>query len=216
MGNDLGKELMKKKYKKKEVVGLRKQGIPEIPKSVRQLQCRELILAENDITSLPDELGKLARIEVLDLGNNRINHVPPALGDLAPTLRELWLCNNKLFFTAPLTPNLGKLRLLQKLDPSGNQLEEPPAELGQLSALQYLDISGNSLQVFPPEFGNLRALLIFKAENNRLRALAPEVGNLTELSEWYLANNALSRLPPQIGNLRNLQVCAFPLSPLSL
>jgi len=206
MGNDLGKELMKKKYKKKDIVDLRKQAIPEIPKSVRQLLCRELILAENDITSIPEEIGKLVNLEVLDLGNNRINHLPPAIGDLGGTLRELWLTNNKLFFSGPLTPNLGKLKNLVKLDLSGNQLEELPAEMGQMVLLQYLDISNNSLQVFPPEFGNMRALLIFKADNNRIRALPPEVGNLTALTEWSLGHNALTRLPPQIGNLQQLQV----------
>lgn len=206
MGNDLGKDLMKKKYKRAEVVDLRKQGVQEIPKSVRQLQCRELILAENDITSLPDEIMKLPKLEVLDLGSNRINQLPPAVSDLAGTLRELWLGNNKLFFTAPLTPNLGQLRLLQKLDLSNNQLEELPTELGQLERLQYLDISNNGLQVFPPEFGNLRALIVFKADANKLRALAPEIGNFVELREWYLGNNNLSRLPPQIGNLQNLEV----------
>ena len=55
------------------------------------------------------------------------------------TLRELYLANNKLFFT-PITPAIGQLKALTRLDLSGNQLEEIPPELGYCSALEFLDL----------------------------------------------------------------------------
>lgn len=70
MGNSLAKEF--DKLKKKEVVDLRKRGIAEIPTQIGNLKvCRELILAENDITSIPEEIGKLPALQILDISQNR-------------------------------------------------------------------------------------------------------------------------------------------------
>jgi len=71
----------------------------------------------------------------LDLSKNRINNIPPSIGDLK-TLQELFLANNKLFFT-PLTPRIGALSALQRLDLSFNQLEGIIPEIGNLPNLVY-------------------------------------------------------------------------------
>lgn len=80
MGNSAAKEI--EKHKKKEVVDLRKKGITELPPAIGVLKCKELILAENDITTIPDEIGKLPNITHLDVSNNRLTGLPPDIGQL--------------------------------------------------------------------------------------------------------------------------------------
>lgn len=149
MGSNLAKEL--DKNKKKESVDLRKRGIQELPPNISNLKCKELLLAENDITTLPDEIGKMAYLETLDASNNRLNGLPFEIGQIR-TLKELNLSYNKLFFS-PLSPALGKLASLTKLDLSNNQLDELPSELGNLASLQTFILANNQLKVFPPELG---------------------------------------------------------------
>src|SRR4051794_16475028 len=80
MGNTLAKEV--EKQKKKDIVDLRKRGINELPSAIGVLKCKELILAENDITSVPEEIGKLPNLTLLDLSTNRITGLPPDIGQL--------------------------------------------------------------------------------------------------------------------------------------
>jgi leucine-rich repeat protein SHOC2 len=149
MGNSLQKEI--EKNKKKEIVDLRKRGISDLPGAISVLRCREFIIAENDISTLPDEIGKMSELIVLDASFNRINGLPFEIGQLK-NLKELNLSNNKLFF-APLTPEIGNLKSLVKLDLSGNQLDELPSQFANLSALEHLNVSNNQLKIFPVEFG---------------------------------------------------------------
>jgi Leucine-rich repeat (LRR) protein len=149
MGNALAKDF--EKLKKKEVVDLRKRALTELPTTIGLLRCKELILAENDVVTIPDEIGKLPNLEILDFSNNRINSIPPEIGDLK-LLRELIIHNNKLFFS-PLTPDLGRLSALNKLDLSHNQIEELPVEIGNLENLETFILSHNAIKFLPPELG---------------------------------------------------------------
>lgn len=86
----------------------------------------------------------MPNLQVLDLSKNRINSLPYEIGQLKTlkvhsirlfynlaALQDLNLSENKLFFS-PLTPELGKLNSLTKLDISNNQLDELPTELANL------------------------------------------------------------------------------------
>lgn len=129
-----------------------------LPPTIGILQCRDLLASDNDFGTIPDEIGNLAHVQVIDMSNNRVNNLPPTIGQLKisltllpymfiiispliwlQTLKELYLANNKLFFT-PLTPAIGQLKALVRLDLSGNQLEDIPPELAQCTALEFLDL----------------------------------------------------------------------------
>lgn len=150
MGASLAKEI--EKQKKKDVVDLRKRGIQELPTAVGVLLCKELILAENDISTIPGEIGSLRNLTLLDFSSNRVNALPVELAQLR-TLQTLVLANNKLFFATHTLAILGKLSALQKLDLSNNQLDELPPELFDLKELQTLNLSKNQLKLLAPDIG---------------------------------------------------------------
>lgn len=120
------------------------------------LQCKDFLASDNDVGTIPDEIGSLQYVQIIDFSNNRVNNLPPTFGQLkislylqvlhfgvcliiVQTLRELYLANNKLFYT-PITPAIGQLKALVRLDLSGNQLEEIPPELANCSSLEFLDL----------------------------------------------------------------------------
>lgn len=75
----------------------------------------------NQLTgSIPPELGNLANLEWLDLGDNKLTgSIPPELGNLV-NLRWLALDDNQL--TGSIPPELGNLANLEELNLSNNQL----------------------------------------------------------------------------------------------
>ena len=71
-------------------------------------------------------------------------------------LKELDLSHNQI--SGSLTSEINKLKNLEVLDISSNQMTGVPAEIGQLSNLKILDLSFNLISGLPHELGNLKNL----------------------------------------------------------
>ena len=155
---------------------------------------------------IPAELGALANLEHLNLGNNDLDgSIPPALGALA-NLKTLWLEANAL--TGSIPSELGALAALRLLWLQDNELTGPiPAELGSLAALTRLNLGNNDLNgPIPPALGGLANLESLWLEGNALAgSVPPELGGLTNLRDLRLQDNELKgTLPPEFGGLENL------------
>ena len=99
-----------------------------------------LSLANNNlIGSIPEELGELDDLAILDLGHNSL--------------------------TGPLSGHLGALRQLRDLLLNGNALEGLlPPDLGSVTGLRYLHIGDNKLSgVVPGSFANLELDTLYAA-----------------------------------------------------
>ena len=90
----------------------------------------------------PAELGSLAALTRLNLGNNDLNgSIPPALGGLA-NLESLWLEGNALAGSVP--PELGGLTNLKDLRLQDNELKGSiPPEFGGLENLTSVVLARN-------------------------------------------------------------------------
>lgn len=165
-----------------------------------------LTLPSNSLSGpLPPEIGDLANLEELRLGNGAIRWIPPEIGQL-PRLKILHLHNNVLAGQIPST--IGRLTNLVSLDLRANRLAGPiPPELGELTNLEYLDLSFNRLDgPIPPELGDLTRLTWLYAYRNGLTGPVPsELGRLANLRHLGLGENYLEGpLPSELGNLANL------------
>lgn len=105
------------------------------------MTCTVFDASHNDISEIPENIGQMKNLEVLNMNDNRLNGLPAVFFRLhivylltnkeigeVQTLRELHLANNKLFFY-PLTPALGKLKGLHTLILRNNQLDEICSEV---------------------------------------------------------------------------------------
>ncbi|RZM82905.1 COR domain-containing protein [Leptolyngbya iicbica] len=153
----------------------------------------KLDLRENQLSSLPPELGQLQNLSALDLRSNQLSSLPPELGQLQ-NLLTLDLRSNPL---SSLPPELGQLQNLSVLYLSSNQLSSLPPELGQLQNLSLLDLRENPLSSLPPELGQLQNLSWLDLRSNQLSSLPPELGQLQNLLRLYLSGNPLP-IPPEI------------------
>ncbi len=131
---------------------------------------RALDLSGNRLQSLPHDLGRLHRLEVLFASGNRFEALPEALGgcasleivgfrasgvrhvpaaSLPPRLRWLILTDNAI---DALPEAIGRCARLQKLMLAGNRLAGLPPAIGALERLELLRLAANA-------FGTVEALL---------------------------------------------------------
>ncbi|MEE6492574.1 hypothetical protein FKM82_016606 [Ascaphus truei] len=107
--------------------------------------------------------------------------------------------------TGRLPDELCKLKKLETLHLSGNQLTRLPADLGQLSALKSLNLSSNQLRVVPTQLFSLRHLDVVDLSKNKIQAIPDEVVGLQAI-ELNLNQNQISQISVQISHCPRLKV----------
>ncbi|XP_075690913.1 E3 ubiquitin-protein ligase LRSAM1 isoform X2 [Rhinoderma darwinii] len=119
-----------------------------IPKSCQILDLdtlKVLDLHDNQITSLPADIGQLKSLRVLNVERNVLRSLPDSIGDLIQ-LQTLNVNGNKLKL---LPPTVGGLRCLRTLNISENRLSELPPSLANVRTLETLTLDALGM-VFPP------------------------------------------------------------------
>lgn len=157
------------------------------------------------LTSLPDRLWDLRRIEVLSLRRNALTSIPNDIEFLLE-LKELDVSENQLSL---LPETLYKCSKLQQLFASENKLVGLPINLGELEELWRLILFKNELTLLPEELGNCTKLRELNVFGNKLIRIPATFGtNLKELQIFNCGGNRLKSLPNCPGWLRMVHLTA--------
>jgi hypothetical protein len=108
----------------------------------RLTELRDLRINDNQLTTLPEAIGQLTSLQSLYLESNQLTTLPAAIAQLR-NLKSLNLRRNQLTM---LPEAIGKLGALESLYLAFNQLMALPQEIAQLTSLQSLDLGGNPLE----------------------------------------------------------------------
>jgi Leucine-rich repeat (LRR) protein len=149
---------------------------------------------------------KLQEIELA--GNNLHGWVPPLIGMVSPSLRQLHLEDNQL--SGPIPPTISFLVNLTYLNLSNNHLNGSiPPDICRLQKLERLYLMNNELTgQIPPAIGEITHLGLVDFSRNRLSGTIPNTfANLTQLRRLMLHHNQLSGvIPSSLGNCVNLEI----------
>ncbi|CAG5045121.1 unnamed protein product [Parnassius apollo] len=151
-----------------------------------------LRLDKTNLADIPEELGKLMKLENLSLKKNNLE---------------------KLF------GELTELKCLRSLNVRHNKVKSSgiPAELFRLEELTTLDLSHNRLKEVPEGLDKAKSLLVLNLSHNKIESIPPTLFvQLTDLLFLDLSNNLLETLPPQTRRLANLQTLILNDNPLGL
>lgn len=167
---------------------------------------RELKLADNALEgSLPQSLGSLTHLEVLELQGNKISNLPDEIQELA-LLRTLNISNNAI---RELPSGLFTLGSLVELVASKNSFSGSFLDVDTVPYLQHLQIANNSLTALC-QTGTilLPALKSLDITANRIDSL-PDISSWTSLTTLMVAENKLKSLPEGFTSLHQLRTADF-------
>ncbi|XP_018441073.1 receptor-like protein 9a isoform X2 [Raphanus sativus] len=153
-------------------------------------------------------LGKLKKLEILDLSHNFVNNSVLPFLNAASSLKTLILHGNDMKGPFPMK-ELKDLRNLELLDLSGNMLSGPLPGFADFHTLEALDLSDNKFSGTLEEQGlcqlkNLRELDL--SRNEVIGRLPQCFSSLTKLEVLDISSNKFSGGSPSfISNLSSLK-----------
>ncbi|KAI9501798.1 hypothetical protein BX070DRAFT_193634, partial [Coemansia spiralis] len=197
--------------------------MPDIPNSISSLtNLVKLNIMGNSLTgSLPEGLGKLSKLEELDVRQNRLQDL--SVTSKITGLKLLYTERNivsrvHIDLTCAVSVSLKSNKLTQCnlsnpthtlvfLDLSCNQLTELSADIFMnLPMLEHLVLDSNHIVSLPSSVGNLNNLLHLSCANNILSLIPIELTRLEKLKTLDMHNNNLKLLPPEIWLMPKLAV----------
>ncbi|XP_038638560.1 E3 ubiquitin-protein ligase LRSAM1 isoform X3 [Scyliorhinus canicula] len=144
-----------------DILDISKCELSEIPVSVfsmcRVLQKKVLIIHTNHLSTLLPKscnIQDLSMLKILDLHDNQLTSLPEDMGHLV-SLQVLNVEQNHL---KSLPNSLATLTQLQTLNVKANRIRKVPESLSGLRSLRTFDVSQNRVQVLPQDLAHIHTL----------------------------------------------------------
>ncbi|KAI8086882.1 uncharacterized protein B0P05DRAFT_595102 [Gilbertella persicaria] len=115
-----------------------------------------------------------------------------------------------------VSPNVGLLPMIRKLDLSHNLLQEIPDAIGYLHQLEVLSVSHNHITSIPDTICHLTQLKELNLAHNQISHLTPFVRHLKSLQTLNLSHNHLRRFTCSIKGLQGLASLDLSYNPLTV
>ena len=170
------------------------------------LKLRELLINWCGLASLKN-LENCTQLRVIKANHNYFDKIPDWIGNLNQ-LEVLELDGN--FFPGKAVPHInsipstiGKLTELKILSVNDQLIKVLPNEIGQLKNLEVLHIRNNQLEQFPVSIKECNSLKELDIKANLITTL-PDLNSLKNLSELNISFNDYLNLNEEAGKFQNL------------
>ncbi|KAI8647314.1 hypothetical protein BD408DRAFT_408975 [Parasitella parasitica] len=115
-----------------------------------------------------------------------------------------------------ITPNIGLLSMIRRLDLSHNQLKELPEAIGHLQQLENLSVSHNQITFIPDTICHLVHLVDLNLSHNQLKNITPFISHLHGLQTLQLGHNQLEQVTVSVENLISLTLLDLSYNPVTV
>ncbi|XP_078171186.1 leucine-rich repeat protein kinase family protein [Carex rostrata] len=145
-------------------------------------------------------IGKLTKLQHLDLSNNNITSLSFDIWELGSSLKSLNLSFNNISESS--LNNIGNFGALEILDLSHNMFTGAvPTALGSIENLSLLNLGHNRFTgSFPAAIIGCKKLLSIDVSNNLLNGSLPDISGLVSLSYLNLSSNSIQGPIPAVFN----------------
>lgn len=141
-----------------------------------------LDLSNNQIETLPNEIGNLINLGVLNLNNNKLKAIPESAVFLSK-LTSFSASNNQI---ESIDKGFGQFPFLRQIDLSNNRLSFIPEELGNCPELYDIRFNSNKIEKIPESFAHLRNSINLYLQDNEMQGSIPEKLMIFSDSDRYI------------------------------
>ncbi|KAF5284093.1 hypothetical protein FQA39_LY17142 [Lamprigera yunnana] len=152
----------------------------------RFIHLKQLYLNKNKLAKLPDCIGALTKLELLNASHNNLNGLPRTVTNLIH-LKQVYFSNNKLR-DFPLV--FCGLKHLDILDLSKNEINSIPTEISGLCATE-LNLNQNQISEITYQISTCPRLKTLRLEENclQLSSIHPSILGDSKISNLALDGN---------------------------
>ena len=168
----------------------------------------------NGITALPEEIGKLTKLQQLYIANGKITALPSSLAGLTE-LRdvEVYNCKDMKAFPKVLgeLPNLEALNIAMNPQWTSNEVEGGLAALANNpagQAIQILYMGHNNLTQLPAACSKMKKLGKLDCSYNKIKTLHP-LGTDVVLVQLNMEYNQIESVPDNFCGLDDVETFSF-------
>ena len=204
-----------------ETLEIKETKLKDVSPIEQLVNLKTLELSDNQIASLPANLGNLQKLEWLAFDDNKIKNIETL--KLLINLKELFFHDNYVEDVSPLkdlvnltrlgcnnnnirdmSPITNLVNLTYYLGLNQNRIEKIPKEMANLKKLQELDLTFNNISDLP-NFKGLNSLVTLRLSNNALSN--EDLMKLDDLESVRFLDVALNKITkvPVMKNLKSLQ-----------
>jgi Leucine-rich repeat (LRR) protein len=154
---------------------------------IAKLTLKTLKLGKNYLSDLPEAIGKIFTLEVLELHENgNLTSIPFSFSELV-SLQSVTLHSNKFESFPWFLYYWRKLVMINLAD--NIKIDDVPSNISQLTFLKIIEIQDCSITAFPDNIGDLQSLQRLDASNNKIShyGIPAQVGKLQNLTVLKLS-----------------------------
>jgi Leucine-rich repeat (LRR) protein len=182
-------------------INLAHNGLKSMPFSLGGFnKLISLNLSYNSISRVEKEVGG-RELSVVNLYNNRLNHIPGKILKLSGMM-NLDLSHNEITSVPAAIAGMKDLNVLSLWD---NEVKQLPDELGRLPRLSTLYFQDNQLAELPDSLSRL-PLVKLDVGYNRLTRIPQWVFQANTIEELYVNNNDVAEITEGILSMSGLRV----------
>lgn len=157
---------------------------------------------DSNVLDLPEEIGNLVNLNILELSGCNLERVPRSIGNLI-NLKQLNLDRNKL---VSIPNEIASLTLLESLSLYDNKIQKVSAKIWKLKSLVRVFLSRNNIVEFEiPDSVSISLTNVDLSENINLKIVPDFFGKLSNLKYLDLECTQVVQLPASLKQNSNLK-----------
>lgn len=158
-----------------------------------------LDLSFNNLTAIPDAIGKFKLLRKLNLAFNQMEEFPACICKCT-AIQSLLIGYNKI---NDIPKEISALKDLSELNAPGNSFTQFPKSVIAIPSIKQIILSNNSISSIPSEITSIKTLKTLDLSSNNISSLDVLCAN-SSLTDINLSNNKITTLPPALAQVKCL------------